>query len=90
MNELVKLVSQRTGLSEDKARMAVDTVLNFVKGKLPPTVAPMLDNFISQGAPVPQTGQGEQPGQSHPPSGSSNDPNDLGKEMGDLFGGKKQ
>lgn len=31
MNELVQQLSQRLGISEDKSRMAVDTVLSFLK-----------------------------------------------------------
>lgn len=39
MDELIKLVAQKTGLPQDKARVAVDTVINFLKKKLPPTIA---------------------------------------------------
>ena len=34
MDELVKLVSQKTGISEQQAKAAVETVLNFLKQKL--------------------------------------------------------
>jgi hypothetical protein len=30
MDELIKLVSQKTDLPQDKAKVAVDTVVNFV------------------------------------------------------------
>jgi hypothetical protein len=43
MEELIKLVTQKTGIPEDKARMAVDVVLNYLKGKLPASVAPLVD-----------------------------------------------
>jgi nucleoid DNA-binding protein len=39
MDKLIKLVSQKTGLPQDKARVAVDAVLNFLKQKLPPSMA---------------------------------------------------
>jgi nucleoid DNA-binding protein len=34
MDELITLVSDRAGIAPDKAREAVDTVFNFLKGKL--------------------------------------------------------
>ncbi len=35
MEELVKLVVKKTGLSEDMAKQAVTTVVGFLKSKLP-------------------------------------------------------
>lgn len=46
MNELVQIVSKKTGLPEDKAQMAVETVVNFLKGKLP-AISGQLDALIS-------------------------------------------
>ena len=43
MDELVKLVSEKTGLSEEMAKMAVDTVIGFLKQKLPAPVASQID-----------------------------------------------
>ena len=54
MEELVKLVSQKTGIPQDKAQMAVDVILNYLKGKLPPSVAPFLDSAAK--GQVPNTG----------------------------------
>lgn len=42
--ELVRMVSDRTGLSEDKARTAVDTVVGYLKDQLPAPIANQLDN----------------------------------------------
>lgn len=47
MDDLIKQVSQRTGLSEDKAKTAVDTVVNFLKDKLPSPIAGQIDNALS-------------------------------------------
>jgi hypothetical protein len=47
MDELVQTLSQKTGLPEDKARMAADTVVNFIKSKLPPSMAGQLDSVLS-------------------------------------------
>jgi len=49
MNELIKLVSQKTGLPEDKAKVAVETVINFLKSKLPPTISGQFDAILSGG-----------------------------------------
>jgi hypothetical protein len=50
MDELIKLVAQKTGLPQDKAKVAVDTVLNFLKTKLPPSLAGQLDKVIAGGS----------------------------------------
>ena len=47
MEELVNQVAQRTGLSPDKARTAVDTVLGFVKTRLPAPIASQVDSALS-------------------------------------------
>jgi hypothetical protein len=49
MDELVKMVSQKTGLSEDMARTAVDTVIGFLKDKLPDPIASQIDSVLSGG-----------------------------------------
>ena len=46
MDELVKLVSQKTGLSEDMAKMAVDTVISFLKQKSPAPIAGQIDALL--------------------------------------------
>jgi len=39
MQEIIKLVSQKTGLPEAQAKLAVETVVTFIKGKLPAPLA---------------------------------------------------
>jgi len=46
MDELVKLVSQKTGLSEDMAKVAVDTVVGYLKDKLPDPIAAQVDSVL--------------------------------------------
>jgi hypothetical protein len=46
MEELVKLVSEKTGLSEEMAATAVDLVLDYVKKKLPAPVAAQVDAVL--------------------------------------------
>lgn len=47
MEELIQQVAQRTGLAPDKARTAVDTVLGFLKNKLPTSIGSQLDGAVS-------------------------------------------
>jgi hypothetical protein len=49
MDELVQRVVAKTGISEDQAREAVNTVIGFIKEKLPPQFAGQVDNFINTG-----------------------------------------
>lgn len=50
MDELYNLVAQKTGLPQDKAKMAVDTVINFLKQKLPAPVAAEVDAVLGGNA----------------------------------------
>jgi hypothetical protein len=43
MDELVKLVSEKVGINEDQAKQAVDTVVGFLKEKLPEPLAGQLE-----------------------------------------------
>ena len=47
MDELVKLVSKKTGLPADQAKVAVQTVIDFLKKKLPAPVAAQIDGVLS-------------------------------------------
>jgi hypothetical protein len=49
MDELIKRVSEKTGISEDQAKSAVTTVLSFLKEKLPAPIAGQIDNVIGGG-----------------------------------------
>ena len=50
MDELIRQVAERTGIGEDKARTAVETVVGFLKERLPAPVAGQLDNVIGGSA----------------------------------------
>lgn len=51
MDELVKLVSVKTGLSEEMSKVAVETVISHLKDKLPAPLAAQVDAAIGgQGA----------------------------------------
>ena len=47
MDELIKRVTEKTGISADQARSAVDTVMGFLKEKLPAPIAGQIDNLMS-------------------------------------------
>ena len=45
-NEIVKTVAKKANISESIAQVAVDTVLNLLKDKLPSTFGSVLDSFL--------------------------------------------
>lgn len=47
MDELVKLLTEKTGLPDDKARMAVETVIGFLKQRLPASLGEQLNTYLS-------------------------------------------
>ncbi|MBZ5642786.1 MAG: hypothetical protein LAO19_08515 [Acidobacteriia bacterium] len=49
MNELVQMIVQKTGLTQDKVQMVVDLVVTHLKEKLPGSVGSHLDSFLSTG-----------------------------------------
>jgi hypothetical protein len=49
MDELIQLVVQKTGIPEETAKTAVETVIGFLKDKLPAPIAGQLDSLISGG-----------------------------------------
>ena len=56
MDTLIKLIQQRTGIDESQARTAAETVLGFLKDRLPGPVAGQLDRALAGGT---QTGEGD-------------------------------
>jgi hypothetical protein len=48
--ELVRMVSEKTGIPEDKARMAAETVVGYLKDKLPAGMSGQLDSLTEGGA----------------------------------------
>ncbi len=43
MDELVKMVSEKTGLSEEMSKQAVEVVTGYLKDKLPEPIAGQID-----------------------------------------------
>jgi len=52
MEELINQVASKTGISEAQARDAVNTVLGFLKDRLPEPIAGQLDNVVAGGGGV--------------------------------------
>ena len=50
MDELVKLVAEKTGIPEKTARQAVEIVINYLKEKLPAPIAAQIDNALKKGS----------------------------------------
>lgn len=47
MDELIKQVTAKAGISEEQARSAVNTVLGFVKDRLPAPIADQIENAMT-------------------------------------------
>jgi len=76
MNELIQRVIERTGLPEDKAMMAADTVLGFLKERLPGPVGAQIDNLMNSGG---NGGTG---------AGLAEKAAGMGSNLGDMLGGR--
>jgi hypothetical protein len=55
MDELIKRITEKTGISEDQARSAVNMVAGFLKEKLPAPLAGQVENVLSGGGGVTDT-----------------------------------
>ncbi len=75
MDDLIKQVTERTGISEAQARSAVETVVGFLKDRLPAPIAGQLDGVIG--------GAGGAVG------GLADTAGDVLGGLGGMFGGKK-
>lgn len=49
MDQVVRMIQERTGIEEPKARKAAETVVGFLKDKLPGPVAGQLDGVLQGG-----------------------------------------
>lgn len=46
MDQLVNLVSEKTGLSQEMSRQAVEVVIDYLKDKLPGPIASQIDGYL--------------------------------------------
>jgi uncharacterized protein (DUF2267 family) len=49
MDELVKLIVKKTGISEDQAKQAIGVVVDFLKQRLPAPIAAQVDGVLKGG-----------------------------------------
>ena len=50
MEELIRRVSEKAGISEEQARSAVETVAEYLKEKVPAPYSSYIDSFMSGGS----------------------------------------
>ncbi len=62
MNELINMIVQKTGISQENAQKAVQVTVDFFKSKLPGPIAGQLDSFLSGGTGACVSGVVEQTG----------------------------
>lgn len=80
MDELIRQVVERTGISESQAQTAVTTVLGFLKNQLPEPIAGQLDGLLGGAA-------GAAGGVAGGLAGSAGD---ILGGLGGMLGGKKE
>ena len=49
MDELIKMVTKKAGISETQAKQAVETVMDFLKDKLPGPIAGQVEGVLGGG-----------------------------------------
>ena len=49
MEELIKMVTSKVGISEAQAKSAVETVMSFLKDKMPGGIGGQVESFIKGG-----------------------------------------
>ena len=49
MESIIKLITEKTGISEANAKTAVETVLSFLKDKLPAGISGQVESLITGG-----------------------------------------
>ena len=76
MDELIKQVVERTGISESQAQTAVTTVLGFLKTRLPEPIAGQLDGLLG--------------GAAGAAGGLAGSAGDILCGLGGMLGGKKE
>jgi hypothetical protein len=52
MDELIKLVSKKIGIAPEQAKLAIETVIGFLKTKLPAPIAGQIDALLGGGSAV--------------------------------------
>lgn len=48
MEELVKKLTEEVGLTDEQATKTIETFKEFIMGKVPPMMHPMIENFLAE------------------------------------------
>lgn len=78
MDELINLITQKTGIPHDTAQQAAEVVIGFLKQKLPAPIGSQIDNVLGMQVPSGTASQGQQ------------EAGGLGHMLGGMFGKKDQ
>jgi hypothetical protein len=78
MDELMNLITEKTGIPPDVAKPVAEVVIGFLKQKLPAPVGSQIDNVLGMQVPSGTASQGQK--------GSGG----LGQMLGGMFGKKEQ
>ncbi len=46
MDNIIKMVSEKTGISEAQAKIAVDTIVSILKEKMPAGIGSQVESFL--------------------------------------------
>ncbi|MBU2018242.1 MAG: hypothetical protein KJ941_01240 [Bacteroidetes bacterium] len=49
MNDLIKLVSDKSGISESQAKSAIETIVSTIKDKMPNGIGEQVASFLESG-----------------------------------------
>lgn len=49
MDQIIKTITEKTGITDDQARQAVLATVDFIKSKIPPMFASQLDRLLEGG-----------------------------------------
>jgi len=49
MESIIKMVCEKTGISESQAKTAVETVVSFLKDKMPGGIGAQVESFVNGG-----------------------------------------
>ncbi len=48
MEDLIKQLQEKAGLTEEQSAKALEVIMEYIKGKVPPMMHPMIEQFLSE------------------------------------------
>ena len=76
MDELINLITEKTGIPHDTAKQAADVVIGFLKQKLPAPVGSQIDKVVGMQVPADSANRAQEAR------------GEAGRMLGNLFGKK--